>query len=49
MKSGKSVSLDLAIWLAIENYRKKNNIRDVSAAVEALLKKALKDGGGESR
>ncbi len=45
MKSGKSVSLDIRIWLAIENYRQKNNLPDISSTVEHLLQKQLKDSG----
>lgn len=45
MKSGKSVSLDIKIWTAIESFRKKNNISNVSSAIEALLEKKLKELG----
>jgi hypothetical protein len=45
MKSGKSISLNLEIWAAIESFRKKNNISNVSSAIENLLEKKLKELG----
>lgn len=45
MKSGKSLSLDIKVWSAIESFRKKNNISNVSSAIEALLEKKLKEIG----
>jgi hypothetical protein len=45
MKSGRSVSLDLKIWAAIEAFRRKNDVPDISSAVEILLEKRLKDLG----
>jgi hypothetical protein len=35
----------LRIWAAIEAFRKRNDIKDVSSAVEALLEKKLKELG----
>ena len=45
MKSGRSISLDLEVWLAVDKYKKKQGISDISSAVEFLLKKKLKELG----
>lgn len=45
MKSGKSISLDLKVWMAVESFRQKSGIRDVSSAVEELLRRKLKELG----
>jgi len=44
MRSAKSVSLDIAYWTAIDDYRKKRGLPSVSAALEEILSKQLKVG-----
>ena len=41
MKSGRSISLDLEVWLAIDKYKKKHGIKDISTAVEEIVRKKL--------
>jgi|YelNatPaOPRAMG01_1025707.scaffolds.fasta_scaffold00618_33 metal-responsive CopG/Arc/MetJ family transcriptional regulator len=41
MKSSRSVSLETDLWLIVEKYMQKNGLKDVSSAIEDLVKKAL--------
>ena len=41
MKSSRSVSLETDIWINIEKYMQENGIRDISSAIEDLIKKSL--------
>ena len=43
MKSAKSISLDIKYWTYIEQYRKKRGLPSVSAAVEELLSRQIKN------
>lgn len=45
VKSGRSVSLDIKYWQALEEYRKKHGLPSISAALEHILEKALKVKG----
>ncbi len=39
MKSGKSVSLEIKYWAALEEYRKKRGLPSISSALEEILSK----------
>ncbi len=41
-RAGKSVSLDMKIWEAIEEYRSKNELRNTSVALEEIVRVLLK-------
>jgi len=41
VRSGRSISLESELWVKIEDFAKKRGMKDISSAVEYLVKKAL--------
>lgn len=41
VKSGRSVSLESELWVRLEKFSKKKNLKDVSSTIEYLIKKNL--------
>jgi len=41
VRSGRSISLDSKLWVDIEEFAKKKGFKDISSAIEYLVKKAL--------
>ena len=42
MRAGKSISLDMKVWEAIEEFRLKHGLRNTSVAIEEIIKNILK-------
>jgi len=43
VKSGRSVSLESEIWVRLEKFSKKKNLKDVSSTIEYMVKKTLEE------
>jgi len=43
VKSGRSVSLESELWVRLEKFAKKKNLKDVSSTIEYFIKKYLED------
>jgi len=43
VKSGRSVSLESELWVRLEKFSKKKNLKDVSSTIEYMVKKNLEE------
>jgi macrodomain Ter protein organizer (MatP/YcbG family) len=43
VRSGRSVSLESELWVRLEKFSKKKNLKDVSSTIEYMIKKNLEE------
>ena len=43
VKSGRSVSLESELWVRLDKFSKKKNLKDVSSTIEYMVKKNLEE------